>query len=192
MIKKTALLLFLILSATLGRSQFYKSLLPSTEFTSALEKIVLDFRLNYKTIQGDPVNKEGNVETFESIIKIPGAKECIITKFNSVIDTSASWQALMYSGDDYNKAVKTYENVFRLVKKSQVKWIDRSSVGFAGEMEKPKEEIRFTVSTLHFEIDDPRYENFLAEVEIVPSLEGWEVRLNLHSKGSDAENKALY
>jgi hypothetical protein len=184
---KTLILTILVLSTSLLQAQFYKSLVPSPEFQNALEKIVLDFRYNYKTIQGESVGKEGGTETFQSTIKLPRAKECTIYQFSSLTDTTASWQALMYSGEDYNEAVKTYENLFKLIKKSRVKWIDKTLVGFVGVMEKPKAEVGFTVSTLRFDLDDPRYRNFLAEVEITPSTNGWEVHLNLNSKKPDSE-----
>jgi hypothetical protein len=185
--RRPTLLALLLFSATLVQAQFYKTILPTSEFKNSLEKIILDFRSNYKNIQGEQLMKEGNIETFESVIKLPGAYACRIFQYNSVVDTSATWQAIMYRGDDYNEAVRSYENIFRLVKKSHVKWIDRSSIGFEGEMKKPKEEMRFTVSTLKFKIDDPRYEKFIAEIEMIPSQEGWEVRFNLVTKKPDTE-----
>ncbi len=85
----------------------------------------------------------------------------------------------MYKGDDFKEAGKIYKNVFRLVKKSQIKWIDKTFVGFTGEMEKPAETLRFTVSTLNFTLEDKRYKNFQADVEMISNYSGWEVHLNL-------------
>lgn len=183
--KKILFPLLLLLTANIANAQFYKSILPSPEFTNALEKIVVDFRLNFRTIQGDSLTKEGDFEVFESTIKLPGAKECIIQKYNSAFDTTASWQAVMYTGDDYKEAVRAYENTFRLVKKSKIRWIDRSLVGFAGEMDSPKEDLRFTMSTLTFELEDRRYNNFYAEVELTGSYDEWQVHLYLHTKKPD-------
>jgi hypothetical protein len=171
--KKTFILLLILLSANFCDAQFYKSVLPSTEFSGALEKIVLDFRLNFSTIQGNSLISSRETETFESTIKLPGASECVIYKYHSKADTTASWQGVMYKGDDYKEACKVYENVFRLVKKSQVRWIDKTMTGFNGELKKPVEELKFTVSTLHFQLEDKRYKNFQADVEMVSSYGGW-------------------
>ena len=179
--------LFILLSCNFCKAQFYKSVLPSPEFSSALEKIVLDFRINFSSITGSNLSNESESEIYESMVKLPGASECIIYKYHSKADTTASWQAIMYKGDDYKEALKIYENVFRLVKKTQVRWIDKSYIGFKGEMEKPTEDVRFAVSSLRFELDDDRYKNFEADVEMLSTYSGWEVHLNLQTKKPDTE-----
>jgi hypothetical protein len=185
--KQFLALLLVLFSANFCDGQFYKSIIPSPEFSDALEKIVLDFRVNFATIQGNNLSQQGDAEMYESTIRLPGAKECVIYKYHSKADTTASWQATMYKGDDYKEASRIYENVFRLVKKTQVRWIDKTHVSFSGEMEKPTEDLRFAVSTLHFELDDERYKNFQADVEMISSYDGWEVHLNLQTKRPDTE-----
>jgi hypothetical protein len=192
MIKKLLVLLFISATAKVCDAQFYKSFAPSPEFSSALEKIVLDFRFNFETIKGNIISELDDVRMFESTVKLPGANECIIYYFNSMVDTTASWQAVMYRGHDYKEAARMYQNVFRLVKKSQVHWIDKSSIGFAGELETPKEELRFATSTLNFKLEDERYKKFKAEVELISTYGGWEVHLNLHSKKPDNEGLLRY
>ncbi|GEO07726.1 hypothetical protein [Segetibacter aerophilus] len=183
--KSGFVLLLTLFTANFCNAQFYKSVLPSPEFSNALEKIVLDFRVNFSTIQGNSLVSAGETETYESTVKLPGASECIIYKYHSKADTTASWQGLMYKGDDYKEAARVYENVFRLVKKSQVRWIDKSMVGFEGNLEKPTEDLKFAVSTLNFQLEDKRYKNFQADVEMVSNYSGWEVHLNLQTKHPD-------
>lgn len=187
MIKKFLLSLVIVVVASISHAQFYKSLLASPDFSNTLEKIVLDFRLNFKTIQGDSLDSNGETETYESLVRLPGAKECLIYYFHSVQDTTASWQALMYTGDDYKEALRTYQDVVRLVKKSHVKWIDKTMVGFTGDLENPRQNTRFAVSTLTFDLDDARYKKFVAEVELVDNYNGWSVHLNLQTKKPDSE-----
>ena len=101
------------------------------------------------------------------------------------MDTTASWQAIMYDGDSYDQAVKVYKNTYRLVQKSRIKWVDRSIVSFVGEMEKPDENVSFATSLLQLNVTDPRYRNFYANIELTSSYSGWEVHLNLHSRKDD-------
>jgi hypothetical protein len=180
--KKVTTLLVLLFATTISFGQFYKSFLPSPEFNSALEKIILDFREDYKSIQGELVDSQGEMETYESSVKLPGVSECKILRFHSVQDTTASWQAIIYNGENYKEAVKAYENTFRLVKKSTIRWIDRSSVSFSGELKAPREELRFTTSTLFLNVADNRYENFQAEIELQTTYTGYQVQLNLSKK----------
>lgn len=187
--RKFILTMALYAIVSIANAQFYKSILPSPEFSKALEKIVLDFRLNYNSIKGDSIVKEGGMETYESVVKLPGASTCNLLYYSSRVDTTASFQAIMYKGENYREAVRTYENVYRLVKKSHIRWIDRSSVAFAGEFEPPKEGLRFAVSTLTMTLDDPRYSEFIAEVELLSAgYDTFEVHLNLQAKRFD-ENK---
>lgn len=169
------------------QAQFYKSVLPSPGFSAALQKIVLDFRLDYKNIQGDLIMQQGESENYVSNIMLPGAKACVIYRFHSREDTTSGWQAVMYEGDDYNEAVKAYKNVFRLVKKSQISWIDRSAVHFTGEMDEPSEDRGFAVSILSLDVNDKRYDRFVAEIELSGSIGDWSVKLNLHKKRRDTD-----
>ena len=91
----------------------------------------------------------------------------------------------MYKGDDFKEAAKAYENCVRLVKKTQVRWIDASPIGFSGEMERPSENVRFVVSTLHIDLDDVLYKHFVAEIEMVSTYDSWEVHINLQTKKPD-------
>ncbi|SIT09589.1 hypothetical protein SAMN05421788_103455 [Filimonas lacunae] len=184
---RVTLALVLCVFTTLVQAQFYKSVLPSPGFTNALEKIVLDFRLDYKTIQGEQISRESEVESYLSGVALPGAKGCTISRFHSKQDTTASWQAVMYEGDSYADAVKEYKNVVRLVKKSQMRWIDRSVVHFVGEMEEPSEEVGFAVTILGLDVADKRYTHFVAEIELSGSEAEWSVRVNLHKKRDDRD-----
>ena len=76
--KTVFILLPILFSATFSHGQFYRSILPSPEFSTAFEKIVVDFRLNFATIQGNSVEKTADTETYESTVKLPGAIDCII------------------------------------------------------------------------------------------------------------------
>lgn len=182
-------IVLLTMAATSGFSQIYKSFLPSPQFTKALESIVLDFRLDYKNIQGNIADSLGQVETYESTIKLPGTIDCRILRFHSAVDTTACWQAIVYSGESYKEAVRSYENTVRLVKKSNMRWIDNTQMKFTGELVAPRENIRFTTSTLLLTLDDPRYLDFRAEIELISTeYDHWEVQLNL-SKKTDVSGK---
>lgn len=185
---KNQLLLALLLGACLSaQAQFYKSFVPSPGFTNALQKIVLDFRLDYKNIQGELMYQQGESENYASMIQLPGSKDCQIYRFHSPQDTTSGWQAVMYQGDEFNDAVKAYKNLFRLVRKSQISWIDRSAVHFVGDMDEPTEDRRFAVSTLALDVNDKRYKRFVAEIELSGSMGDWEVKLNLHNKRRDTD-----
>jgi hypothetical protein len=185
--KKVLLIILCLFNFVMAGAQFYKALVPSPAFNDSLTKVVIDFRNNFKKIQGKELIPQAGMEVFQSKIGLPGALHCTIYRFHSKIDTTASWQAIMYDGEDYEEAKKIYINTFRLVNKSRIRWIDRSIAAFSGEMEKPDGNITFSNSMLQLNVSDPRYKNFFAEIEMTSGYNGWEVHLNLHAKKDDTD-----
>ena len=64
-------------------------------------------------------------------------------------------------------------------------------VGFTGGIEKPEENIRFTVSTLRLRSTDKRYKDFIASIELSSNMLGWEVSLKFYNKKADTEGNMI-
>jgi hypothetical protein len=143
---------------------------------------VASFDDNFNGIQGSMLPSQPDAETYFSTTCLPNALHCIIYRYHSVMDKSASWQAIMYAGDNFDDAIKAYKNTFNQVKRSQVKGIANKISSFEGKMENPDENIRFAVSSLRLKTDDIKFKDLVAEIELSNNYEGWEVHLNLYSK----------
>ena len=188
--KNILLSIVILLIHTNTKSQIYKPLLPSTAFSESLSSIAQDFRNNYYSIQGKQLPSQEDMDIYQSAVLIPGAKHCVIYRFHSKEDTTASWQCTMYEGDNYNEAVKIYKSTCRQVDKSNIKIQGNTSGGFAGKTEAPDANIRFVSSSFKLKIKDPAYDKFYAEVELVGiNFDQWEVHLNLVSKKDDDEKE---
>ncbi len=187
--RKTIILpLALLFTCTGIKAQFPKPGAASQAFSESLTKITEDFRSNYYHIQGEQLPSGDDMDIFRSTVQVPGAKHAAILRFHSKIDSSASWQALMYEGDDYKEALKVYKSTCKHVDNSRLKLQDKAATGFSGKMDEPDANLRFVSSVYTLKIDDPAYEKFYAEVEMVNiSFDLWAVRLNLQSKKPDAD-----
>ena len=124
-------------------------------------------------------------DVYQSKAGMPGAAHCVIQRYHSEEDTTASWQAVLYEGEIYEEALKIYRNTIKQLKKAKLKLGDNSPASFSGEIELPDENLTFTVTPLRLNVTDPDYRYFFAEVEITNNYDGWEVHLNLHNKKSD-------
>ncbi|MDB5201138.1 MAG: hypothetical protein JWQ27_547 [Ferruginibacter sp.] len=184
--KSIILTMGFILIISFARAQLLKTFMPSPAFGDSLSQVIFDFKHNYIHIQGESLPPDGDAELFKSKTKIPGAEQCVIYRFHSYEDSTASFQAIMYRGESYKEAAKIYRNTFRQVNKMQIN-SDKLTSGFLGKMEDPTEDLRFTSSTLKLATKDKIYKDFVAEVEMVNSFDGWEVHLNLHNKKNDAD-----
>ena len=190
MYNKLWLVALLIFFSCQAKSQFYKSILPSTEFSDALATIIIDFSHNYQNIQGQRISNEGTSETYDCNVTLPGSLATYIYQFKSTKDTTASVQCIMFKGDNYKDALRKYNEVYRMVKRTTVKWLDKSIVRFYGYFEKPNENVRFANSTLNLDFNDERYKKYKADVELISTYSGWEVHLNLQTKSDDYEKDA--
>jgi len=170
-------------------AQFYKSVLPSPAFTESLGQVARDFRNNFYQIQGAQLPSQEDMDVYKSLVTIPGATHCVIYRFHSKEDTTASWQGILYSGENYNEAVKAYKNTCRQISKSRIKTSDNSLSGFSGKMDEPDANVRFVSSSFKLNSKDPAYDKFYADVELVNlSFDQWEVHLNLQYKRDDDGN----
>ena len=180
--KLTACCLFIIGLTYSCTAQFYKSLLPNDAFADSLAIIVQDFNSNFTNIEGKLFETTNDMDVYRSKTVLPGALHCSIYRSHSKEDLSASWHAIMYEGENYDRALKMYKQIVREVKKSNISKTTEEQVFFIGEMENPKPSVRFTVTTLKLKINEEIFQNFYAEIELVGSFDGWMVQLNLHNK----------
>lgn len=181
--KKIFFLLLLSAGTLFGHAQFFKKTSATTgSFADSLSKIVLDFNNNFNHLQGAALPVQPELESYLSTICLPQAVHCIINRYHSVQDKTGSFQAIMYTGESFEDAIKMYKNTFRQIKNTTVKGIENKAIPFNGEMENPDENVRFAVSELRLKTLDKIYRNLSAEIELTNNYEGWEVHLNIYSK----------
>lgn len=169
-----------------SNAQFYKKILPGNNISSAVANITENFQNNYHNIQGEELPADEGRKSYRSTVTIPGASQAVIYRFHSKEDTSASFQAILYEGESYKEAVKIYKQTFRQVKGTKFNG-GSEKISFNGHMEEPTESLRFTSSQLRPDVTGGAYKNFIAEIELLNSVDGWTVQLNLHSRKNDGE-----
>lgn len=189
--KKLLLFSLAIPLAFVCDAQLIKPAKPTETFSKTLTIIVLDYKYNFVNLQQKELAGSVGNNIFNSAVCLPGALHCTITRYNSLEDKSASWQATIFAGESYEEALKAYKNIFTQVKHTSIAGIDKNATGFEGAMEKPDENIRFTVSALRLNAADPQYKNFTADIELTNNMEGWEVHLNLYRKKADIDGNIV-
>lgn len=173
-----------IFFSQVSSAQLFNKVLPSNGFSSAVSKVIENYPNNYIAIQGENLPSDEDREIFRSIIIPPGANQCVIYRFHSKEDSTASWQCILYEGETFAEAAKIYKNITRQMKQLTFK-MGETKNSFVGELVEPNESLRFTTSILRPEIKSPAYRNFMAEIEMINSFTGWTVQLNLHSRKDD-------
>jgi hypothetical protein len=173
-----------LLISTSSQAQLISKILPASPFTEKLTQLVENFQNNYTNIQGPALPPDEDRDIFQSTLRLPGASRCVIYRFHSVEDTTASWQAILYTGEDFREASKIYKNTYRQLKQTKFKeGLTQNSL--EGDIIPPTESLRFTTSMLRPVERTGVYKNFIAEIEMINTMDGWTVQLNLHSRKDD-------
>jgi len=110
-----------------------------------------------------------------------------VTRYHSVEDTTASWQAKMYSGGDYDAAARKYAQLYQQLKTCYVRLPDGSIYYLEGTWAPAKEKITFTTSTLKVRTSDQRFRDVVVQLELVYQLADWAVNINIVTKRPDDE-----
>jgi hypothetical protein len=154
-------------------------------FSDSIRKIVHEYRFNFSGLQGAPAPADPGASSYRSKICLPGALQCLVTKYRSQQDKSASWQAIMYSGESYEEAVKKYNQLVSQLKRVSFANIEKTSISLQGKADKPEPDLKFAVTSLRFRTKDAIYQFMVADVELISQYDGWELHLNIYT------NKAL-
>ncbi len=145
------------------------------------------FPANLRHITGELLLALGEFENYASMIELPGAEGCIVTRYHSAQDSTVSWQAKMLSSDEYGKAEAQYRTLYQQLQNCPVNLIDDSVAYLSGVWEPSKEESSFTTSSFRLHTSDPRYDEVKVELELVYQLADWAVHINIFTKKRDDE-----
>lgn len=157
------------------------------DLPSVIDAVLQDFPNNLRHISGELVMAEGEFENYASVVTPPDAENCIVTRWHSKKDTTASWQAKLFTADDYATAEKHYHRLYTQLKACHMTLADSSLILLEGDWSPAKEDAAFTTSTLRLKTDDWRYKEVRIDIELVYQLANWAIQLNIVSKKSDEE-----
>ena len=148
-----------------------------TAFSMAIEAVLHDFPSNLRHITGELVLAEGEIENYACTVELPGAEHCVITHYHSTSDTTASWQAKMYSSDDFEKASRQYLALYNRLRSCYLYLADSSMIFLKGEWEPAREEIPFATTILRLNTGDERYGEVQVQLEMLYQASDWEVNI---------------
>lgn len=158
-------------------------------FGKAVEQILGDFPYNYKHLTGELVLQEGELSQFTPTVSLPGAQNCVIAHYHSGLDTTASYQGLMFKAEEFADAAKEYRRLFNQLKGCKLKMVDGSAYFLEGEFEAPAEEKDFVISMLKIQTADDRFKLFKVELEMLYRIDHFVVNINFVTRKKDEDQR---
>src|SRR5882724_12313147 len=93
----------------------------ANQTNGALERVIQDYPNQFRNIKGDLLASNAGEAEYKSVITIPGAESSTVTQFTSPEKHLVSWQTVLYTSSDFDKAEKKFKALFGEIKNTIVR-----------------------------------------------------------------------
>src|SRR4051812_11314442 len=138
------LLLFAIRAEATAQGVF------ANQTNGALEKVIQDYPNQFKNIKGDLLASNAKEAEYKSVVIIPGAESSIVIQYTGADRHIVSWQTVLYSSADFDKAESKFKDLYGDIKNTIVRLEGERPVILNGKYETPEEDKNHT--TVVFDI----------------------------------------
>lgn len=145
------------------------------------QKVVAEYTHNFQNIIGRVVNQNPQTTEYASELTLADAQECIITKYSSGSKAIYSWQALMFTSEDFETASKKYKWLYNQLKGSNVYYV-KDQYTLKGKFEEADESRKFTTSMLTVSAPPEPLKKLKVEVALQFDFPEWKVSLTVYEK----------
>ncbi len=152
------------------------------EVSQDIKKIIRDYPNQFSHLQGEVLEEKTQATDYEVNVKLAGEESSVITRYSSKGKPVVSWEATMLTTDDFDKASKEYNKLFRQFNHLSVKMDDGLTFYLQGEYEAPQEEIKFSSAFLTFQKPDVNVQKMKLEVAMHYELMEWKVKILIYDR----------
>ena len=122
----------------------------ANQTNGALERVIQDYPNQFKNIKGDLLTSNPREVEYKSVVTIPGSESAVVTQYTGADKHIVSWQAVLYSSTDFDKAENKFKGLFGEIKNTIVRLEGERPVILNGKYETPEEGRNIT--TVAFDI----------------------------------------
>ena len=158
--------------------------LPATgspDVRNALEKVINDYPKAFASLKGDVIANNPQTVEYESLLPFKTAEKNTITQYSGK-NPVYSWQAQMFTTEEFETAAKKYKSFYTQLKGMNLKLNRDYDYTLNGEYDKPDESKKFS-STIFRLLPNASY---LPKIKIELSLQyefpEWKIYLMVYQK----------
>ncbi len=182
-VKTLAFLTILFLSINPSNAQI--KLNSANTIAADVKKVIDDYPNHFDNLLGSVIIQNPQSTDYQCNFKVSGAEESIITRYTGKRNTISSWQTLMLTTDNFQKAKNKFRSLY-----GQLNDLAKETMYLKGVYESPVEEKKFTSVIFSF---DPANESVKQlRVELVIEAEGmeWKVKVLVYDHERDDDERA--
>ena len=155
----------------------------TVSLTEAVERIVSEEPTRLVRLRGELLANNPEAVDYESILKLQGADNCVISVFNTPGDTTACWKATLPAIDDFETAKKTYRSLFESLRAARISSLHpgityRLDGSFlAASEEKASNSIEFTLTP-----DEQEFKKIRVQILMNYDMPEWNLSVQIYEK----------
>lgn len=176
--KKILPVLLFFLSPVL-QAQF--SLHGAANLGEPLAKILKDFPNHFKNLKGALL--ADNIESTDYICTtvLPGSLSSAITLHGAEKDNDYSWEAVMDSVEDFDKAKTEFNRLYKEIKKTTF-FIDAEKISLSADYAAPSEDMQFSTIIFRPVPVNDSMQHAVVELSLQYLITHWQVTISIYNK----------
>lgn len=190
MLKSVKTLVFITFVTFSSLAGFAQIKLPfNGSLGNDVKKVIEDYPNRFNNLLGELIVKNPQSTDYRCNFTVAGAEEVSITQYTSVKNDVCSWQALMLTTDNFEKAKQRFRTLFNQLNFLPVKPGTTNAFHLKGKYETPTEEKGFT--TIIFSVSPVADAVKKLKVELTMEYEQleWKVRVLVYDREREDDER---
>ena len=150
-------------------------------FQADVENVIIDYPNNFRHYVGDELLVNPQSTDYTSLLKIRGSEECLITKYPAKKRDKYSFQAVLLTTDDFEKATNSFSHFFNQLNNLCIRFAKQTFL-LKGDYQSPDEERKFTSTVFSTDSWEEGVKHMKVELLMEYMLTEWKVKLLVYEK----------
>ena len=148
---------------------------------NALEQVITDFPKEFAALKGEVIANNPQSVEYESLLSFKSAEKNIIIQYSGT-QPVYSWQALMFTSEDFETAEKKYKALYSQLKNINIKLNRDYDYSLTGEYDKPEETKKFSSTVFRLLPNASNLPRVKVELLLQYELLEWKIYLMVYQK----------
>jgi hypothetical protein len=189
--KLTALYLLgisLFFSAYTASAQLRLPGLSNSDVRQALEKVINDYPSEFATLKGEVLYTNPQTIEYESLLQFKSAEKNSIVQYSGKTPVY-SWQAQMFTTEEFSEAEKKYKSLYKDLKAINLTLNRDYSYRLEGDYGAPSESLKFASSVFRLLPNASNLPKVKVELSLQYELMEWKIYLSVYQKEREDDER---